>query len=166
MTTVQYEVFVEEGDRYWSEDEISTKWSEFQHHFAEDEVDSGVLVIRGSEETEARLYDVLGALVQNVCFRSLEPLSMGRDVVVHGFSHEEQVELRVRADETTVSGDGVEGTAVVPTKLLIESLYACGLRYVETLRRLGGHERVLESLERDAEAARSAAGIDGTNRDG
>jgi len=153
MRAVRYEVFVEEEDRYWSEDEISTKWSEFQRHFAKDCVDSGALVVRGADASEARLHDVLGAMVQNVCFRSLESLSMGRDVVVEGFSYEGQVELHVHAEETTVSGDGVEGTTVVPTKLLIESLYDCGLRYTETLRRLSGHERAVESLERDAEAA-------------
>jgi hypothetical protein len=118
----------------------------------------GFLAIDVEGQPRFEVSDELWAAVQNLCFRAVEELSAGdRECWVYtATSADAHVVVLPEATQLRLLSEYAR-PVTAPREPLLKELFACGLRVLEFLERLGDpHRGFVEPLRPYAERARAA----------
>jgi hypothetical protein len=123
-----------------------------------DSPEGGLVLSNPATGQSTAVGDVLGALINRVCFESIPLLAADQEYSLRLFQYPEKVSMTPEGDEVIVTGDELDRTHY-PKRELLPALVACGERYAAYLRRVHGGDPEwagrLEAIESAAKAARA-----------
>lgn len=142
MTRVTFEVHaVLDNDlKEISEKVIMDEFNNYRDILMEQDVLEGSLVIEVQDQPLLKVTDELWAAVQNLCFACVPALlEEKRECYIYTYtSYDGHIVILPLAGLVRLIGEDTPTITETKQKLLPE-LFDCGIRYLEFLKRLGGH---------------------------
>ncbi|MBG1271105.1 hypothetical protein [Nostoc sp. WHI] len=139
-----------------AEDDLEAKFEDYREKLFSNTGNDGFIIISSPEQPDVQIQDELWAIIQNLCFIAIPDLIAHKSVVIRIYNNYGYVRLDPEADLVRISGDGLPDVRVTRAEL-ITSLYACGKRFIQFLRKLGEddpeYKDIIEGVEEHAKLA-------------
>jgi hypothetical protein len=123
-------------DKCLTEAEIETQFDVYREALLANDQYYGTITISSDDHPDVVIDDEVWATVQNLCFLAAPDLIAGKSVEIPYFRYGSSLKLTVEGDYVRFAGEFIP-TVQVPRRELLWELYACGLRYIDFLRKLG-----------------------------